>query len=164
MTAITVNETDKRKAIRFLEDVTITNQTENTTVVKKAVRVPQWANRATFYIFYDSAGGSTPLFDFVVGVPDFGDFANFLAPTDDTDALLGNQAWDGITQITGTGPYVITINIGPDLTADDTGPANASCTYDIRATLPPILYYTYTTDGTTDDEDYAFRIVVHFKP
>lgn len=164
MAAITLNTADAGKAIRFLEDVTITNQVPNSTAVQRAIRVPEWANRLTFYIFYDSGTGTTPTFDFVAGIPDFGDAASLLAPTDATDALLGNQLWDGITQVTGAGPYVITVNVAPDLTADDTGSATASCNYDVRAQLPPVIYYTYTTGGTSDTEDYRFRIVAHFKP
>lgn len=164
MAAVTINKADRGRAIRFLEDVTITNQTADSTAVTKAVAVPPWAVKAIFYVFYDSAAGTSPLFDFTVGMPDWGDSANFLAPTDDTDlSAIGNAAWNGITQITGTGPYVITVEIGPDVTDDDTGSATASCYYGIKCELPPWLTYTYTTDGTTDDEDYAFRIAVQFK-
>lgn len=164
MAAITMNGADQNRAIRFLEDVTITNQTANSAAVTKGVRVPAWATKALFYIFYDSAGGTTPLFDFTLGMPDWGSGARFATPTDDTDlSALGNAAWNGITQITGTGPYVIVVEVGPDVTDDDTGSATASCYYGVKTELPPIITYTYTTDGTTDDEDYSFRIAVHFK-
>lgn len=166
MAAITMNTNNSRQALRFLENVTITNQSENSTAVKKGVRVPSWANNVTFYIFFDSAGGTSPLFDFSLGIPDFGTETLLGAPTDANDsATLGNAAWNGITQVTGTGPYLIQIHVGPEVTDDDVGSANASCEYGVACNaLPPIITYTYTTDGTTDDEDYAFRIVAHFKP
>lgn len=163
MAAITLNMADHSKAIRFLESVVITNQVPNSTAVTKAVRVPQWAKYASFYIYYDSATGNTPLFDFTLGVPDFGSAANLAAPTDDNVGALGNAEWNGITQLTGGGPYLIAVHVGPDYTDDDTGSATADSTYVVKATLPPVLTYTYTTDGTSDDEDYAFRIVAHFK-
>lgn len=164
MAAITMNTTDNTKALRFLEDVTITNQTANSTAVTKGVRVPGWATKVIFYIFFDSSAGTSPLFDFVLGMPDFGDATTFAAPTDATDlATLGNAAWNGITQVTGNGPYVIVVEVGPDVTDDDTGSATASCYYGVKCELPPVITYTYTTDGTTDDEDYRFRIVAHFK-
>jgi hypothetical protein len=162
MAALTENTNDARKAIRHLEDVTITNGS-GAGAKTRFIRVPEWANRVTFYLFNDVMTGTTPLLDFVVGVPDFGGATKFAAPTDDTDALLGDQSWNGITQVTAAGPSLITVNIGPDLTADDTGSATASCNYDVRATLPPVLYYTITTDATTGDEDYAHRLVAHFK-
>lgn len=165
MAAITMNTNDPGKAVRFLEDVTITNQTANTTAVTKGVRVPDWASSMALYIFFDSSGGTTPLFDFKLGVPDIGAFAQLGIPTDATDvATMGDQAWDGITQVTGAGPYVKVINVGPTVTADDTGSATASDTYAVNASLPPVFTYTYTTDGTTDDEDYRFRLVCVFKP
>lgn len=164
MAVVTKNTADSLRGIRFLEDVTITNQTANSTAVTKAIRVPSWAVKAVFYIFYDSAGGSSPLFDFVIGMPDWGSPSLLGAPTDATDqAVFGDAAWNGITQVTGTGPYVIIVEVGPQVTDDDTGSATASCHYGVAAELPPVLTYTYTTDGTTDDEDYRFRIAVHFK-
>ncbi len=163
MAAITVNQGDDTSAVRVLEDVTITNQTANSASVTKAFTVPSWALVVSFYIFYDSATGTSPLFDFVVGIPDFGSSTRIAAPTDDNDALLGNAGWNGITQVTGAGPYQIVVNIGPSTADDDTGSATASSTYGVQTELPPWLYYTYTTDGTTDDEDYRFRIVVQFR-
>lgn len=161
MAAVTENTADANSPLRLLENVTITNQTANTTAVTKAVRVPDWATKVVFYIFYDSAGGTSPLFDFVLGVPDFGSGG---AITDATDSpTLGNAAWNGITQITGTGPYQIVVECGPDVTDDDTGSATASSYYGVKVELPPVITYTYTTDGTTDDEDYAFRILAHFR-
>jgi hypothetical protein len=114
-----------------------------------------------FYIFYDSGTGTSPLFDFTLGVPDFGD-ANTI--TDGTDAsTVGNGAWNGITQVTGAGPYQIVVEVGPDVTDDDTGSATASCWYGVKAELPPYLTYTITIDTTTNDEDYAFRLVAVWK-
>jgi len=164
MAAITMNNAVIKNGIQFLEDVTITNQTANTTAVTKGVAVPVWATKALFTIFYDSSGGTTPLFDFVLGVPDWGYTTLLASPTDATDvASVGNAAWNGITQVTGAGPYQIVVEVGPDVTDDDTGSATASCWYGVKAELPPVLTYTYTTDGTTDDEDYGFRIAVQWK-
>jgi len=165
MAAVTVNgAVIQPYGIQFLEDVTITNQTANSTAVTKAVAVPAWATKGVFYIFYDSAAGTSPLFDFTLGMPDWGSTTLIAAPTDATDvSTLGDAAWNGITQVTGTGPYVIIVEVGPDVTDDDTGSATASCHYGVKCELPPVITYTYTTDGTTDDEDYSFRIAVHWK-
>lgn len=160
-----MNTADARKAIRFLEDVTISNQVAASTAVTKGVRVPPWASHMSIYIFFDSSGGTTPKFDFVLGTPDFGSAALLAAPSDETDnaAAFGNAAWNGITQVTGNGPYQILINCGPDVTDDDTGSASASCEYGVKTTLPPVFTYTYTTQDAADDADYRFRIVVVFK-
>ena len=164
MAAITMNTAEIRNGVQFLEDVTITNQTANSTAVTKGVSVPPWATKVIFTIFYDSSAGTSPLFDFVLGVPDWGSRTLLAAPTDATDvATLGNGAWNGITQVTGNGPYQIVVEVGPDVTDDDTGSAAASCWYGVKAELPPVITYTYTTDGTTDDEDYGFRIAAHWK-
>lgn len=162
MALVTMNTAPvKSGGIQFLESVTITNQTANSTAVTKGVGVPPWATKGIFYIFFDSSAGTSPLFDFVLGMPDWGTEGTV---TDGTDmSTLGNAAWNGITQVTGTGPYVIVVEVGPDVTDDDTGSATASCYYGVKCELPPVITYTYTTDGTTDDEDYAFRIVAHWK-
>ncbi len=163
MAAITMNEariTDDN--LQYLEAVTVTNGSGMGGDTKtRGLRVPAWATKAIFYIFYDSSAGTSPLFDFVLGVPDFGT-ANTI--TDGTDiATLGNAAWNGITQVTGTGAYQIVVEVGPDVTDDDTGSATASCWYGVKAELPPYITYTMTIDTTTNDEDYAFRLVVQWK-
>lgn len=164
MAAITMNTAEIRNGIQFLEDVTITNQTANSTTVTKGLSVPAWATKVVFTIFYDSSGGTTPLFDFVLGTPDWGSLTLLASPTDATDvATLGNAAWNGITQVTGNGPYQIVVEVGPDVTDDDTGSATASCYYGVKCELPPVITYSYTTDGTTDDEDYAFRIAAMWR-
>lgn len=166
MAAITLNNPAINSlGVQFLEDVTITNQTAASTAVKSAFYVPKWATKLVMYIFYDSATGTTPTFAFTMGIPDFGDATTFAAPTDATDiaVTLGNAAWDGITTLTGGGPYLIVIEIGPDVTDDDTGSATASCFYGIHMELPPVLNYTYTTTDSADDADYRFRIVNHWK-
>jgi len=164
MAAVTVNNAEIRGGVQFLESVAITNQSTNSLAVTKALVVPTWATKALFHIFYDLAAGTSPLFDFVLGVPDWGSRDLFAAPTDATDvATLGNAAWNGITQITGTGAYQIVVEVGPDVTDDDTGSATASCWYGVKCELPPVITYTYTTDGTTDDEDYTFRIACQWK-
>lgn len=162
MAAITVNTADAGKEYRRLENISITNQTANSTTVRKAVRVPDWAESAVFYIFYDAATGTTPLFDFALEVAD--------EAADGTidDSPIGPLGdWDGITQLTGAGPYLIQVEVGQgSLTAgagDDTGSATASSRYAVQvATLPKTIVYKYTTDGTTDDEDYTVRISVRF--
>jgi len=165
MAAVTLNEaTVSLDGIQFLEDVTITNQTAASTAVTKAVRAPYWATKLLLYIFHDSQGGTTPKFDFVLGTPDWGSTTLLAAPTDATDvATLGNATWNGITQVTGTGAYQIVIEVGPDVTDDDTGSASASCYYGVKAELPPWITYTYTTTDDADDADYRFRIAAHWK-
>lgn len=164
MAVITMNDTEIKNGVQFLESVVITDQGTATVAVTKGVHVPVWATKAIFTIFFDSAGGSTPQFDFVLGEPDWGSLTLLGTPTDATDKpTLGNAAWDGITQITGTGPYIIKIEVGPDVTDDDTGSATANCTYGVKCELPPVITYTYTTDGTTHDEDYTFRLAVQWK-
>lgn len=154
-----------RSGLQFLESISVTNGVGiGGDAVTYGVSVPAWATKAVFTIFYDAGAGTSPLFDFVLGEPDWGSETLLASPTDATDvASLGNAAWNGITQITGTGPYVIKIDVGPGVTDDDTGSATASCSYGVACELPPVITYTYTTDGTTDDEDYAFRIAVQWK-
>jgi hypothetical protein len=147
--------------IQRLEAVTIANQTAASTTVTKGVGVPAWATKVVFYIFFDSSGGTTPKFDFTLGMPDWGTAG---AVTDATDlSAIGNAAWNGITQVTGNGPYVIVVEVGPDVTDDDTGSATASCYYGVKCELPPILTYSYTTQDAADDADYTFRIAAHWK-
>lgn len=165
MAAITMNTAPITNGVQFLESNVITNQTANSTAVTKGVSVPAWASKVVFTIFFDSAGGTSPLFDFVLGTPDWGSLTLLASPTDATDqaATFGNGAWNGITQVTGTGPYQIVVEVGPDVTDDDTGSATATCYYGVKGELPPVLTYTYTTDGTTDDEDYTFRLAANWK-
>ena len=150
------------KGVQFLENVTVTNGTGmGGDTLTKGLYVPDWATKLVLYIFYDSATGTSPLFDFVLGVPDFGTEDTV---SDGTDvATLGNAAWNGITQVTGAGPYQIVVECGPDVTDDDTGSATASCWYGVKAELPPVITYTITIDTGTNDEDYAFRIVAVWK-
>ncbi len=103
--------------------------------------------------------GTTPLFDFIVRGHMGG------VALDDTAGNLFQlgAGWDGITQKTGATASTTTINIGPGLTSDDSGSATASDAYTVESPLPPVLVYTYTTDGTTDDEDYAGTISIHFR-
>lgn len=164
MAAVTKNTTDAGRSTRFLEAVTITNQTAASTAVTKAVKVPASAKSMSLYLFVDAMGGTTPTLDFTLGMPDFGTEAKYAAPTDDTDlASLGNAAWNGITQVTAAGPSVIDIHVGPDFTDDDTGSATASCSYFVKAVLPPWITYTYTTTDAADDADYTFRLVAVFR-
>jgi hypothetical protein len=172
MAAITMNTaaigvTPPYRGVQFLEDVTVTNGVGmggTGDVMTKGLYVPDWATKVIFYIFHDSQAGTSPLMDFGLGVPDFGDATALGAPTDATDvATLGNAAWNGITQLTGTGAYQVVIEVGPDVTDDDTGSASASCYYGVKCELPPVITYTITLDSTTNDEDYRFRILAHWK-
>jgi hypothetical protein len=143
---------------QLLETIAITNQTANSTAVTKAVKVPAYANYATFVIDNLTMAGTSPLFDFILqgvnvainGTPDDGD-------------LIALGGWDGITQKTAASATNTVIDVGPILTVDDTGSATASDRYAVQAVLPPYIAYTYTTDGTTDDEDYSGTISVYWK-
>ena len=73
-------------------------------------------------------------------------------------ATFGNAAWNGILQVTAAGPSQIVVEVGPDVTDDDTGSATASCYYGVKGELPPVLTYKYTTADGGDDCDYTFRI------
>jgi hypothetical protein len=141
-----------------LETIAITNQTANSTAVTKAIKVPLWARYATFVIDNLTLGGTTPLFDFTVNA------VNITANgTPDSDDLVLLGGWDGITQKTAATASNTTVVIGPDVTVDDTGSATASDHYAVQAPLPEWLAYTYTTDGTTDDEDYSGTISVYWR-
>jgi len=103
-------------------------------------------------------GGSSPLFDFTVQAVDV-----TLNAMPDSDDLILLGGWDGITQKTAAAGTNTTIDIGPTIALDDTGSATASDRYGVVAVLPPWLAYTYTTDGTSDDEDYAATISVYWR-
>jgi hypothetical protein len=160
-----MNTNNGRQGLRFLESVSILNQVAASTAVTKGVRVPAWANNMVIFIFFDAAAGTGKGFDFSLGIPDFGSETLLGAPTDANDvATFGDAAWDGITRVTGAGPYVIRIAVGPEVADDDTGSATASCEYGVKcAALPPVFTYTYTTLDGGDDCDYTFRVVVQFK-
>jgi hypothetical protein len=163
MAAITMNTAAIRNGVSYLESVSAFTAA-TTTAVTKGVSVPPWAVKAVFTIFYDTSSSTTPTFDFVLGIPDWGSELLTASPTDATDvASVGNAAWNGITTVTGSGPYQITVEVGPDCTDDDTGSATASCWYSVKAELPPVLTYTYTLDGTSGTETYTFRIAVQWK-
>jgi hypothetical protein len=141
----------------LVETIAIENQTANSTVVSKAVMVPGWAKYATVVVGALTMAGTSPLFDFNVRGHSGG------VAVDDGQLFLLGAGWDGITQKTAATASYTTIHIGPDITTDDSGSATASDAYGVGAILPPVLVYTYTTDGTTDDEDYAASIRVHFR-
>jgi hypothetical protein len=143
----------------LVETIAITNQTANSTAVSKAVMVPGWARYATFVVKLVSMGGTTPLFDFTVKGHGGGVAVDDAAP----NLFLLGAGWDGITQKTGATNSTTTIHIGPDVPTDDSGSATADDAYSVSAVLPPVLVYTYTTDGTTDDEDYSGTIAVFFR-
>jgi hypothetical protein len=143
---------------QLLETIAITNQTANSAAVTKAIRVPAWANYATIVIDNLTLAGTSPLFDFIVGAVNI-----TITPTPDDGDLIQLGGWDGITQKTAATSSNTTIDIGPNITFDDTGSATASDRYGIAAVLPQWLYYTYTTDGTTDDEDYSATISIFWR-
>jgi len=151
--------------VQFVETISITDQVAASTAVTKGLSVPAWATKLLFHIFYDAATGTAPLFDFVLGVPDWGSSTLIASPTDATDvATLGNAAWNGITQVTGAGPYQIVVEVGPDVTDDDTGSATASCWYGVKCELPPVITYKYTTAGAgAAKEDYTVRLVAQWR-
>ncbi len=169
MAAVTMKTGDAsevRSGIQFLESISIVNGTGmGGDAVTYGVSVPAWATKAVFTIFYDAGAGTSPLFDFTLGTPDWGSRTLMAAPTDATDvaATLGNAAWNGITQVTGAGPYQIVVEVGPDVTDDDTGSATASCYYGVKCELPPVITYTITIDTTTNDEDYTIRLAVMWR-
>lgn len=157
MAAITTITTANQR-FKLLETIAIVNQTANSTAVSKAVAVPAWARYATFVVDVTNMDGTSPLFDFTVKGANVAD----TNPPDDADVFLLGAGWDGITQLTAEAP-IITIHIGPDIPTDDTGSATADCAYGVSAPLPEYLVYTYTTDGTTDDEDYNATISIYFR-
>lgn len=161
MAAITENTNQQGKAVRFLENVTITDQAAASTTVRKFVRVPSWARFATLYLFHQSAGGTAPSLNILLEVPDIKTVALLSAPDDGLLLTLGNFSF---TAITGTGPYVQQIHMGPGIADDNTGSATADASYGIDANLPPLLAYAYVTAGAgVALEDYTFQLVLHFR-
>lgn len=153
MALFEINGANRLQSVRLLETVLFTNLVPGTALaVSKAVPVPDWAETAQFCLNITTLTGTSPLVDFT------------LSGTYNLDTtfswLLGD--WDGITQLTGTGPYVVLIDIGPSVLADDTGSATANSRYGVASTLPPWIVYKYTLDATTNDEDYAFDIRCKF--
>lgn len=116
---------------------------------------PTWARRMMVYLNNDVVAGTTGLVDFKLEIinPNNFDVAEGVA-------LLGD--WDGITQVTNTTNQLIVIEVGPEVTADDSGSATASCRYGVRAVLPTWVYYTLTFDSGTEDEDYTGSLTVEF--
>lgn len=157
MAALTVIDMAGRSA-KLCETIAITNAA-STGSVTKAIPVPQWANNATIVIGTLTMAGTSPLFDFIVyGVDTMG---GATAPDDGDLYALGG--WDGITQKTAAAGTFTAIDIGPNLTADDTGSATATDRYGVQSLLPPVIAYKYTYDGTTGDEDYSGTISIYFK-
>lgn len=155
MATFTVNSTDAPKANRLLDTISVTDASA-TTATSKAVPVPQWATSALWLLSVTTMAGTSPLIDFTLkGVNPW---------SLDTTHTWNLGDWDGITQLTSAAsPVMVAIDVGPGITADDTGSATASCRYGVEASLPPMIVYTHTYDGTTQDEDYAYTISVFFK-
>lgn len=149
-----------KTAFRVLENVVITNQTTDSVAVSNAVPVPDWAGSCSFYIYMTSMTGTTPLLDFTFL---YGQYTTNPPTVMATPAKMGNAGLT-ITQITAAAQVnLMTVDIGPSVTTDTTGSGTASSYYALNTYLPPYIIYTYTTDGTTDDEDYAFDICVYFR-
>lgn len=163
MTAYTLNATDSSKSVRFLETISVTDAAASGTVIK-AIKIPDRFQFLSLYIYVDAQGGTTPTLDLELDVPDFGSASKMAAPDDGNIAKLADFA--GITQVTGVGPYLQTIDIGPGVTgiADDaTGAASADARMAVNTVLPPWLVYKFSYDGTTHDEDYTIRLVAAFR-
>lgn len=126
------------------------------TATTGAFSPPGWARWMVIYLNNDVVAGTTGLVDFKLESvnPNNFDVAEGVIPLGD---------WDGITQVTNTTNQQIVIEVGPEVTADDTGSATASCRYGVRAILPTWVYYTLTFDSTTEDEDYTGSLVVEFR-
>ena len=148
------------QSYKLCETIAITNQVANSTAVTKAIAVPPWAKDCTLVIGNLTMTGTTPLFDFALYGADVAVAAG--QPPDDGYIYL-LAGWAGITQKTAATATTTTIDVGPTIALDTTGSATASDRYGIQSLLPPWLVYKYTTDGTTDDEDYAATITVYFK-
>ncbi len=159
MAAITENTNQIGAARRVLHNEVITNQVADTATVRRFIRVPGWAANVSFYIFFTSQAGSGETFDFDVEVPDFGTQAKLTAPDDGNIAIIKS-----ITALTGAGPYVIEVHIGPDVEGTDAASATADSQYYSSRPLPPVLSYAYTTTDSANDADYAFDIVAVFRP
>lgn len=147
------------KAGQLLESVAIVNQTADSTAVSKAFFVPQWARTCQIQLNITVMAGTTPLLDFTVeGVDPW---------TLDTTHNHTLKQWSGIERQTSVSTStIINIYIGTNVNPLGdvlTGIANADWDYFLNVPLPPVLVYTYTTDGTTDDEDYTFSISAFFR-
>lgn len=154
MALVQVNTSGSPQATRLLETASYTNLVPGTSlVVSKAVPVPEWAETVCFLLSVTTMGGTTPLIDFKLqGTFDL-----------DTTHVWDLGDWDGITQLTAAAsPVMVAIDVGPNVTADDTGSATASSRYGVLASLPPWIVYKYTLDATTNDEDYAFTVRCKF--
>jgi hypothetical protein len=143
-------------AYTVLETWAETNYTTNGAHATKAFSPPAWARWMVMYLNNDVVAGTSGTVDFKLEVvnPNNFDTAEGVSPLGD---------WDGITQVTNTTNQQIVIEVGPEVTTDDTGSATASCRYGVRAVLPRWIYYTLTFDSGTEDEDYTGSLAVEFK-
>ena len=155
MAVFTLNTANEPEALRVLESLAVTNAAATTTVTK-GVRVPSWARTCHFLLNVTVMGGTSPLLDFALKGVD--------PATLDTTHVWNLGDWDGITQLTGAvAPVLVCVDVGPAIVADDTGSATASCRYGVMASLPPVIVYSITYDGTTHDEDYTATLEVFFR-
>lgn len=143
------------QAYTVLETWAHTNYTSDTPTTG-AFAPPPWASHMLMYLNNDVVAGTSGLVDFKLEVVNPNNF-------DVAEGVAALGDWDGITQVTNTTNQLILIEVGPDVTADDTGSATASCRYGVRAVLPRWIYYTLTFDSTTEDEDYTGSLCVEFR-
>jgi hypothetical protein len=151
-----------RSEVELLETIAITNQTANSTTVNRAFSRPSWA-KSMLILIDITITGTTPLFDFTLSGANTADGrfgAELDSTTDKYEFTAGGPVT--ITQLTtDTSTPVVAIQIGPGVQTDTTGSATVNSAYAFScAVLPPWFIYTYITDGTTDDEDYAGTISV----
>jgi len=132
------------------------NQTADSTAVLKAVAKPPWARSATFVVDATVIAGTLPTLAFAL----FGVDTSGTNPPDDGKTWpLGS--WDGTTAKTAASTTAI--DVGPEVTVDDTGSATADDHYGVNCVLPPWIVYRYTTTGgVADDEDFTFTIAVYW--
>lgn len=74
------------------------------------------------------------------------------------DTALDFAGWDGITQIAGTTAGVVTVQMGPYLTTDDTGPV-----YAVNSMLPDLIAAKVTLDRADANETYTYSLYVTFE-
>lgn len=156
MAAITKNENQNGKHVRYLEDRVVTDLAATETNRRRAVKVPEWAREILWIIYLDSVGGTAPSFSFKLEIPDIGDGPEDINAPDDANVMdLGD--WDGITALTAAD--MVSVDVGPEIAVQDTASA-----YGVAAVLPPWIVYTTTlVGGGAALEDYTYRILAVFR-
>jgi hypothetical protein len=156
-----VTPTNGRRTTEILETIAVTNAAASATR-NRALEVPVWA-KGFIFVLDLTITGTTPLFDLTIsgGQVAGGRFGATLDSTTDKFEFTAGGPMT-ITQLTtDTSTPITTISCGPGVTTDTTGSATANSAYAFSAVgLPSWLIYTYTYDGTTNDEDYNGTISV----